>query len=108
MPAPARLVTLTQAKAQLNITLPPGDPGDVEIQDKLDEAEEIILRYLKGANGEAINWVDPVTAPGNVTSAIKLMLTHLYQHRGDDEEKTEDLWTAIHFMLVIYRTPALA
>jgi hypothetical protein len=108
MPATARLVTLTQAKAHLQITLPEGDPGDAEIQSKLDEAEETILNYLKGARGQAIDWVDPLTAPGPVTAAIKLMLGRLYEQRGDDEENDERVWTAIDRLLARYHSPAIA
>ena len=108
MPAPAKLVTLTQAKAHLNITLPEGDPGDVEIQDQLDAAEDTILNYLKGARGEAVNWVDPTTAPGPVVQAIKLMLGQLYQHRGDDPADGQDFWRRIDLLLARYHTPAIA
>ena len=111
MPAPAKLVTLSQAKAQLYVTTPPGDPGDEAIQDKLNEAEETILNYLKGANGQAAAWVDPVTAPGDVTAAIKLMLTSLHEDRGDAEDAAQaaiDLWKRIELHLIRYRDPALA
>jgi hypothetical protein len=108
MAAPAKLVTLTQAKAHLYITTPPGDPGDAVIQDTLDAAEDVILNYLKGANGAAIGWTDPTSAPGPVTQAIKLMLGRLYEQRGDDEENDERLWQAIDRLLVRYRDPALA
>lgn len=49
------------------------------------------------------------TAPQNVQAAILLMLTHLYEHRGDDMEKyDESLWMAIERLLVRFRDPALA
>lgn len=108
MPATAVLVTLTQAKQHLNITLPEGDPGDAEIQDKLNEAEETILNYLKGAGGQAANWVDPTTAPGAVTAAIKLMLGRLYQHRGDDDTDGAQFWTRIDLLLARFHTPGVA
>jgi hypothetical protein len=108
MPAIAKLVTLSQAKAQLGITLPAGDPSDEFIQDKLNEAEETILNYLKGANGLAVTWTDPTTAPGDVTAAIKLLLVDLHEWRGDDEEKDAVLWVSIANLLVRYRDPALA
>jgi hypothetical protein len=108
MPAPAKLVTLTQAKAHLNITIPPGDPADVEIQDMLNEAEETVLNYLKGAGGKAVDWVDPVTAPGPVTAAIKLLLGQLYQHRGDDEADGDAFWIRIDRLLARYHTPGVA
>lgn len=104
----AVLVTLTQAKAHLHITMPAGDPGDADIQFKLDQAEAIILDYLKGAKGQAVNWTDPTTAPGPVTAAILLMLARLFEQRGDDEEKDEALWAAIDRLLKRYRYLGLA
>lgn len=106
MPAAAKLVTLSQAKEHLNITLPEGDPGDAEIQSKLDEAEETILNYLK--KGASVDWVDPTTAPGPVTAAIKLMLGRLYIHRGDDDEDGAKFWTRIDLLLARYHTPGIA
>ena len=104
----AVLVTLATAKGHLRITTPPGDPGDADIQLKLDQAEAIILNYLKGANGAAVGWVSPATAPPPVTAGILLMLTRLYEQRGDDEEKDETLWAAIDRLLIRYRDQALA
>jgi hypothetical protein len=108
MPATAKLVTLTQAKAHLNITLPPGDPADEELQDQLNEAEDTILRFLKGAGGLAETWVDPTTAPGDVTAAIKLLLGRLYQDRGDDETDFPKFWERIKLLLARYHTPGIA
>lgn len=107
MPAPATLVTLTQAKAHLNITLPEGDPGDVELQDYLDAAEEVIRHYLKD-NPDREAWVDPASAPGPVVSAIKLMLAQLYLHRGDDDADGEAFWKRIDLLLAQFHTPAVA
>jgi hypothetical protein len=104
----AVLVTLTQAKAHLHITMPDGDPGDADLQFKLDQAEAIILDYLKGANGAAIGWVDPTTVPLPVTAAILLMLARLFEQRGDDEEKDATLWQAVDRLLTRFRDPALA
>jgi len=105
---PAALVTLTQAKAHLRITMPDGDPGDADLQLKLDQAEGVILNYLKGASGQAVDWVDPTTTPGPVSAAILLMLGRLYEQRGDDEENDERLWTAIDRLLARYHTPGIA
>lgn len=102
----AVLVTLIQAKAHLRITLPALDPGDVDIQLKLDQAEAIILRYLK-SQADA-TWVSPATAPGNVTAAILLLLASLFEMRGDDQTLSEHTWTAIERLLVGIRDPALA
>ena len=102
----AVLVTLTTAKSHLRITTPALDPGDVDIQLKLDQAEAIILRYLK-AQADA-TWVSPATAPGNVTAAILLQLTSLWEHRGDDQTQDEKTWMAIERLLIGIRDPALA
>jgi hypothetical protein len=107
MAAPAKLVTLTQAKAHLALTTPPGDPGDAEIQDFLDAAEDVILTYLKD-NPDRATWIDPVSAPGPVVSAIKLMLGQLYMHRGDDDADGEAFWQRIDRVLAQYHTPAVA
>jgi len=102
----AILVTLTQAKAHLRITTPALDPGDVEIQSKLDQAEAIVLRYLK-TQADPL-WVSPATAPANVTAAILLLLSSLYELRGDNQTLSELTWTAIERLLVSLRDPALA
>jgi hypothetical protein len=102
----AVLVTLATAKLHLRITTAALDPGDVDLQLKLDQAEAIILRYLKGQADPL--WVSPATAPGNVTAAILLLLSSLYEHRGDDETLNEQTWTAIERLLVGIRDPALA
>jgi hypothetical protein len=104
----AVLVTLTQAKAHLHITMPDGDPGDTDLQFKLDQAEAIILDYLKGANGAASGWTDPSTVPLPVTAAILLMLARLFEQRGDDEAKDATLWQAVDRLLTRFRDPALA
>ena len=107
MPAPAKLVTLTQAKAHLQITLPDGDPGDTEIQDTLNAAEAIILTYLKDAKGAA-DWTDPTSTPGPVVQAIKLMLGQLYEHRGDDDTDYAEFWHRIDLLLAQHFVTAIA
>ena len=102
----AALVTLTTAKMHLRITTPPGDPGDADVQLKTDQAEAIILNYLKDRADPL--WISPETAPPPVTAAILLMLARLYEQRGDNEKPDVDLWTAIDRMLVRFRDPALA
>lgn len=102
----AVLVTLTMAKAHLRITLPPGDPGDVDLQLKLDQAEAIILDYL--STGVDAAWVSPATVHPNVSAAILLMLARLFEHRGDLEKEDADLWQAVDRLLVRFRPSAIA
>ena len=107
MPAQAKLVTLTQAKAQLGITLPAGDPGDVELQDRLDAAEAMILDRVKSHPDYAL-WTDPVSAPGAIVEAIKVLLTYQQMDRGDKDTDPEYLWCRIDLILAQYHTPAVA
>jgi hypothetical protein len=101
-------VTLDTAKGHLRITTPAGDPGDADIQLKLDQADAILLDYLNGANGHAIDWLTPETTPPPVVAAILLMLTRLYEQRGDDEDKDASLWAAVDRLVIRFRDPALA
>lgn len=48
------------------------------------------------------------TAPGDVKAATLLLLTHLYEHRGDDMRSDEATWKAIERLLARSRDPALA
>ena len=97
------LVTLVTAKEHLRIT---STTDDADIQLKLDQAEAIILDYLAGQADPG--WISPATAPKPVTASILLMLTRLYEHRGDLEEADEDLWLAIERILRRIRREALA
>lgn len=55
----------------------------------------------------AATWTD-VTAPFKVKAAAKLMLTHLWENRGEDMKTDADLWQAVKNLLVDLRDPALA
>jgi hypothetical protein len=102
----AQLVTLATAKLHLRITTAALDPGDLDIQLKLDQAEDLIRTYLDTSVDAA--WVSPATVPGRVSAAILLALTDLYEHRGDDNTLSEKTWQAIDRLLVQSRNPALA
>src|SRR4029453_2029884 len=72
------LLTLTEAKVHLRIT---DSLHDGDVQQKLTEAQDIVVDYLA-------EQVDPLwtetTVPPRVLATIKIWLTHLYEHRGDD------------------------
>jgi hypothetical protein len=53
------------------------------------------------------NWTDS-TVPAPVQAAALLMLTHLYEHRGEDMSLDTGLWEAIGRLVVRFRDPALA
>ena len=96
------LVTLANAKIHLRIT---DTDHDADITLKLAQAELVITGYLKSQADPT--WTD-VTVPADVQAAILLMLTHLYEHRGDEMKPDEDLWNAIARLLMRRRDPALA
>lgn len=104
------LISLDDAKAQLRIT---DTAHDDEVSRTILDAQNVILDYLKkGADPE---WT-ATTVPFPVLAAIKKMLTHLYEDRGDDMKKatatTGDssaaLWEEIDRLLARFRDPALA
>lgn len=98
----ATLVTLAEAKTHLRI---PDAAHDADVQQKLDGAEALIIRYLKAQADPT--WT-PATVPPPVRSAILLLLTRLYEQRGDDETNDKILWDAIGRHLSLYRDPAIA
>jgi len=55
----------------------------------------------------AERWTD-LTVPGPVQAAVLVLLTHLYENRGDDLETGESVWTGIERLLVTYKVSALA
>lgn len=102
------LWTLDQAKTHLRIT---DTDHDADVQQKLDTAQELICAYLGDAADPA--W-DATTAPKAVTHAVLLLLTHYYEHRGDDMAPTvagatpdADVWKAVQNDLAMYRDPTL-
>lgn len=104
------ILTLQQAKDHLNIWTPiasPLDAVDRDISMKMEEAESIILDYLKSDDG----W-DDTNVPPLVRAAILQQLAELYRFRGDDERgpvyEDGQLSPTITNILRRYRDPALA
>ena len=99
----AALVSFDDAKRHLRIT---DSAHDADVQVKLEEATDIIVNFLKERADP--NWTE-TTVPLRIQSAIKMILTHLYRHRGDDMAPVdEDLWAAVTRLLGRDRDPALA
>lgn len=63
---------------------------------------------VAGTGGTAMVEWTPETAPPQVIAAVLIMLTHLYEHRGDDASGDGDVWLTIERLLVRSRDPALA
>lgn len=61
-----------------------------------------------GTGGTAtVEWNEDTT-PYHVQAAVLLMLTHLYEHRGDDMRLDAALWEAVDRLLARSRDPAFA
>lgn len=76
----ATLITLAEAKDHLRLTWPEGDPQDADLQSKMDDAEAVIVDYLKSPDATA--WIGDRV----VRAAILLELGVLWRFRGDDLE----------------------
>lgn len=97
------LISVADGKRHLRIT---DNDHDLDVQQKIAEASVIIIDYLKV--GDDPPWTTEAETPEHVRAAIKLMLTHLYEHRGDNMETDERLWDAIGRILGRSRDPTLA
>jgi hypothetical protein len=96
------LVPLADAKVFLQVT---DTDHDTEIAAFVDAAQEAVCA-LMGADSDG-TWTDQ-TAPRAVVHAIKLLLGHYYEHRGDDLATTDDaVWRAIINLLGRHRTPVV-
>ena len=95
------LVLLAEMKAHLRITDTAHD-ADVSVIGLA--AQDAILAYLTASADPA--WTDQ-SVPRTVAHAIKLLTTHLYEHRGDDDDG-DKTWAAIGQLLGRHRDPTLA
>ena len=105
------LLSLATAKLHLRMT---DDRHDADVQLKLDQAEATILGYMKpkqtGEDRPDWPWTAG-TLPKEVEAAILLLLTFLYEARGDEPETkatAEDVWKAIDSLTCRLRDPAIA
>jgi hypothetical protein len=117
----AELVTLEQAKAELNLpeaTSSPLSRRDQNLQDKIDQATELILDYLTQFDptfdATKAGW-DAQTVPLVVKAAILRQTAELYRFRGDDPkddsapyEEGGGLAPCVTQLLKRLRDPALA
>ncbi len=108
----APLLSLDDAKVFLRIT---DTDHDLDVTALRDAAQEAVLAYMGGAAIDP-TWTD-ATAPRAVVHAIKLLLGHYSEHRGDDavgvglrELVTQDdaVWGAIRNLLGRHMDPTIA
>lgn len=101
------LVTLEQAKAHLYIV---DATHDDDVMRKVEQATGIILDYLESDAETIADWADGTEeVPGAILSAILLMLTHLYENRGNDMKPDAEVWKAVERLLLgRHRDPVIA
>ena len=100
------LVTLSQAKDHLRVR---DDDSNADIQLKAEQASATILdRCNSTAWWRAITttWTD-ATVPASVQAAVLVLLSHLYEHRGDDMAADAALWEAIDRLIAMKKDPVL-
>jgi hypothetical protein len=100
----AALLTLQEAKTHLRVT---SEVDNDDIAAKMNQASDLVLKHLN--TGAVAGWSNgTVAVPGNVKAAVCLVLTYLYEHRGDDMEPSAAIWTAVERVLTVTRVSALA
>lgn len=83
--------------------------GSWEVSNVLEDSFTIPAAVtVAGTGGTATVLWTPETVPFQVQAAVLVMLTHLYEHRGDDMASDEQTWAAIRRLLERSRDPAYA
>jgi hypothetical protein len=102
-PVVPELVTLADAKVHLRIR---DTDHDADVDAKRSAASAIVFRHLKQQADPA--WT-ATTVPGDVKSAVLVLLTFLYQERGDGVAPTSavEVWACIDRILAWRRDPAV-
>ena len=107
------LVTIEDVDAALKLDLPLGDspqldPRLADIEQKMQEATDIVLDYMKRDAGD---WTAQ-TVPGNVSAAIKLVIASLFDDMARGEMLSGlaggDFKNPVVGLLYRMRDPALA
>ena len=103
------LVSLINAKAHLREPLDSHD-HDLDIQQKAEQASVLVV----GRQNSTAYWREititytEANVPGDVQAAILVMLTHLWEHRGDNMAPDADVWRAIDNLLAMKKDPVIA
>lgn len=94
--ADAQLVTLDEALDHLKID----DDASADLRGKLAQAEQTVLTYMERTyEGWTLD-----TVPLQIKAAILMVLAHLWEHRGD-EDQGDPLTPAVRSVLRFFRDP---
>lgn len=103
------LVSLVNAKAHLREPMDSHD-RDLDIQQKAEQASELVLgRCNSTAWWRAVTtgWTAE-NVPTDVQAAVLVLLTHLWEHRGDNMDPDETVWKAVNNLIAMKRDPVIA
>jgi len=115
------LVTVAQANDQLRLDLQSdggspedfsADPRTPEVERKIAEATDIVLNYISSyVQREQPTW-DESTVPPLIRAAVLMILSWLWEHRGDDDTDQSPadgyLIKPVTALLHRYRDPTMA
>lgn len=92
-----------------DVTSVPTINGAWVISNVLGSSFTIPLNVTTASTGATatVYW-DGTTAPAPIQAAMLLLLTHLYEHRGDDMAADAAVWEAVANLCRRHRDPALA
>lgn len=107
-----RLITMQVANLHLRLGMDVGSsPVDDERYDdlvaKVEQASDLVLDYLKKANGDSPGW-DETSTPKLVQAAVCLILYDLWNNRGGGDGDYFKVDGPVYRCLARYRDPALA
>ncbi len=107
----AELVSIADAAIHLRIDGYADDGWDAtdqgkDVQSKLDQAEAIVLNYLKKDDNPE-EWTEE-TVPGSIRAAILITLSDLFEHRAGSADDDVFLSSAVRALIHRYRDPAMA
>lgn len=98
------LISLEMAKGHLQVV---SDADDELIDEQRQQASDIVRAQMSTLGDDT--WTD-TNAPSGVQAAVFVLLTFLYERRGDDMSGFKDTMDAVHGLLTMagYCDPALA
>lgn len=100
------LISLANARAHLFNP----DADAVDIQQKAEHASALVLARCNTTEYRrtlTTTWTD-ATVPAEVQSAVLLVLSFLWEHRGDGQMPDANFWASIDALIFSHRDPVVA
>lgn len=104
------LISFEQARDHLQLTADLAPEVVEDLMTKMDQASALVLDRINTTEQwrtTSATWTE-LTVPRAVQTAMLLVLTHLYEHRGDDQSSDEALWRSVNNLISLHRDPVIA